>query len=261
MKPQSFIYPVIKESDRTFGASVVGEILNPTGDWRPSLPIPEDQNVRGVESSACYVEGQQHTLATIQEAMFNIPDPNYSARFNALLSQGTEQGGDPVKGAKSIKFDGLIPEEMMAWKNINSWADFHSWKDVDMNECKSVGKKWTKKWDSNFRILVEKDYPVEIKYLQLKEGLKRSPCPISVVAWYEKGGLYYKPEGLRDNHMVEAIYVDEQNRVHVFDTYPPYYKILTPNYNFEFAMMWTLKKTVPKNWLVDLFKRLLSIFQ
>ena len=79
--PPSFVYPKISESDRTFGASLSGEILRPDGDWRTFLPPVEEQNIRGIESSACYIEGQQHTIATLIEEQFGIIDENYSARL------------------------------------------------------------------------------------------------------------------------------------------------------------------------------------
>lgn len=257
----NFIYPNIKESDRVFGSAISLPILRENGDWRDSLPPTEDQNIRGIESSACYIEAQQHSIATLLEEVFKIPNENFSARFNALLSNGTQNGGDPVQGAKSIKYDGLIPEDMMSFgPYIQSWDDFHSWKGVNMFDCKKEGKNWLSNWSPNFKIIVEKDYALETKYLQIREYLKRGTCPISVTAWYEKNDMYYKPNGLRDNHLVEAVYIDEQNRIHIRDTYYPYDKILEPNYDFEFALVWLLDRNTQKksNWLLDILKRLLS---
>lgn len=257
--PTNFIYPEIKESDRSFGATVDGPILRADGDWRSFLPPEEDQNVRGIESSACYTEATQHSIATLQEEAFNLPDQNYSARFNALLSNGTPTGGDPVAAAKSIKFDGMILESMMTFaSDIQSWQDFHSWKGVNMRECIDNGKEWVDQWDFNFKILVEKDYPLEIKYLQLQEGLKRAPCPISVVGWFKRDGEYYKPQGMRDNHLVEALHVDGQNRITIRDTYFPYTKVLAPNFDFEFSLMPTLAKKNLEQEL-NIIERLLAL--
>src|SRR3990167_8104091 len=110
----NFIYPEIKPEHYKFGSGqIIGTPLREDGDWRDYLPPEELQNVRGIESSACYIEAQQHTIATIEEETFNELDNNYASRFNALLSGGTEQGGNPIMGADSIRHDGLVKDSLM----------------------------------------------------------------------------------------------------------------------------------------------------
>ena len=265
--PSNFIYPKIPETAYRFGSGqLTGKELRPDGDWRDYLPPEEDQNQRGVESSACYVEASQHSLATIQEEEFNLPNKNYSARFNALLSNGSVLGGDPLEGGQSIRHDGLIPDNLMPFgEHTQSWDDFHSWKNVEQKKCKDEGKNWLQKWQPNYDIGFTKEELVMSKYIKLKQILKYSPPPVSVTAWYEENGIYVKPAGSQDNHLVELVYIDEQNRPHIRDTYPPYEKILEPYYNFDFCMRWSLKNlsTPPlkKNWLWDLIIRLLNIFK
>lgn len=254
----NFIYPEISETDRTYAGAVLGPILREDGDWRDFLPPNEDQRQNGVESSACYVEAQQASIATIQEETFEVKDQNYSARFNALLSNGTDVGGDPIKGAMSIKKDGLISDELMTFKDISSWAEYHSWEGVSEVECKQKGKEWLDKWALNYKIVAEREEPIETKYISLKEALKRSPVPISVCAWYERNGQYYKPLGKRDNHLTLAIYVDEKDRIHIRDTYAPYLKILEPKTNFDFAMAWTVEKK-PYEQQLNVISRLLEL--
>jgi len=237
----NFKYPKIKKTDRTFGVSL-GEIIRENGDWRDYLPPLELQNQRGVESSACYIEASQHAIAVIQEEQFNLPDQNYSARFNALLSNGTANGGDPIAGGKSMKYDGLISDDLMSFKDIDSWTEYHSWEGVDEKSLRQKGKEFLDKWSLNFKILSEKDTPLKTKYLDLREALKRSPVPLSVCAWYEANGEYYKPQGKRDNHFVLALYVDEKDRIHILDTYSPFIKVLSPKTNFEFALVWVVER-------------------
>lgn len=254
---KNFIYPDIKDSDRSYAG--VSEIVREDGNWLDYLPPIEDQNIRGIESSACYIEAQQHTIATLLEEKFDIKDSNFSARFNALLSNGTEEGGDPIKGAKSIKFDGLIPQTLMDFgDDIQSWDDFHSWKGVNQNDCISKGKDFAGQWDMSFKIVVEKDMPLQTKYTLLRQALKISPCPISVYAWVKNGEKYIKPDGVRDNHLVEAVMVDENNRITIRDTYAPYQKTLAPNFDFEFAMSYTLQKKTQQN-LLSKIKQCLTI--
>lgn len=255
----NFIYPEIDETTRTFGSAITGKILRPDGDWRDSIPLDELQNVRGIESSACYIEAQQAAIATVEEFSFGELNNNYSARFNAKLSDGSEYGGDPIKGAMSIKHYGLIPDHMMPFGGeIESWDDFNSWKGVNEADCKWAGKKWKRKRDANFKVIAERHYPTEVKYRNLKEYLKRGPCPISVVAWFERDGKYYKPEGMRDNHLTEAVYLDEHNQIHVRDTYAPHAKILEANTDFDFAMVWFVDKKKEQKTLLECLRSLWS---
>jgi len=242
---KSFIYPEIDDTTRNYGG--IDPIINPSGDWTSYLTPFEEQNVAGVESSACYVEAQQSCIATLLEKLYGIKDSNFSARFNALLSGGTEMGGDPIKGALSIKKDGLIPQSMMDWTGVNSWDYFHSWKGVDKNKCITEGKRFVSEWDMSFTVIVEKDAPLETKYAMLRYGLLRSPVPLSFYAWLEKDGYYYKPKGVRDTHLISGICikVNPDNSIVVKDTYSPHIKTLEPNADFEFAMYWTIKKKDP----------------
>lgn len=234
----NFIYPEITEEHYHFGSGKFsGEVLNESGDWRPFIPPYEQQNRNGVESSACFIEAQQHAIATILEKVFSILDQNYSARFNVIYSGGNENGGDPLKGAQSFRDKGLIPDSMLPFSNdINSWRDFASFKGADKDLCDTAGRLWKYKWDVRYDIVFKREEPVDLKYQKLREALKYSPVPMSVYGWYEKDGVYVKPNGNRDNHLVLCIYVDEKNRPYFLDTYEPFIKIGEPFYNSDFAM-------------------------
>lgn len=246
---RSFIYPKIDEQTRSYAG--VAPIINSSGDWTQFLTPFENQGENNVEPSSCYIEAQQSCIAILKEYIYGIKDENYSARFNALLSGGTENGGDPVKGALSIKKDGLIPQSMMDWKDINSWQDFHSWKGIDKGQCISKGQEEANQWDKTFRVVVEKDMPLKTKYDLLREELKRCPPPISFYAWVERNGKYYKPEGVRDTHLVDTIVlkVSDNNEITIKDTYKPFIKTLEANSDFEFAIGWSVRKRSPQEIL------------
>ena len=258
---KSFIYPDIKETDRTY-SGFSSPIILLDGDWRQFLPLNEDQRVAGVESSACFIEAQQAIIATLMEVIYGIKDSNFSARFNALLSGGTEVGGDPIKGALSIKKDGLVSQSSMDWNDVSSWDYFHSWNGVDKEKCLLEGKNFVNQWDMSYRIVFEKDCPIETKYVLLKEALKRSPVAVSVYAWVEKDGVYYKPEGVRDTHLtMVAVSVNDKGQVIVRDTYFPYLKTLEKDTDFEFAMSWAIRKRNPQEQLQEIQKSLIIILR
>src|SRR5574343_1276668 len=240
---QSFKYPEVTDKNRTYGRSFFNNpIIRPDGDWRKSLPPYEEQRRFGVEPSSCFIEAQQHAIATIEEDQLGEKDNNYSARFNALLSDGEEYGGDPLKGAKSITTDGLVKESSMPHDNsIQNWSDFHSWKGVDEAKVRAEGQEDLKRKYREYGVIVEKHYPLETKLHLMREGLKRSTIPMSIWAVTDENGNYLpKPEGVDDTHMVEATYISPDNVIWVNDTYQPFEKPLPPNYNFDFAMGWTV---------------------
>ena len=254
----NFIYPEITEEHLNFGR--VGSPIREDGNWKDYVPNGELQNKDGVESSACFVEAQQHTIATILEEEFNLPNQNYSGRFNALLSGGTPSGGSPIDGAQSITNDGLIPDSLLPFENINSWDEFHSWKGASEGACKAEGKKWLRFWKPNYYISSRRSDSLKTKYTKLRESLKYSPVSMSVTAWYEQNGIYVKPEGLDDNHLVECVYVDKNNHAYVWDTYEPYLKKLEKNFNFDFAMYWVVRKLDPKrSFLSSLLLKIKSL--
>lgn len=258
----NFKYPDIKPGHFKFGSSTLaGEILRANGDWRDYLPPEEDQNVRGVESSACFVEAQQHTIATLEEESFAEVNNNYAARFNALLAGGTESGGDPLGAADSFRHDGLVPDSAMPFVNIGSWEEFHSWKGVVESSIRALGKRYLMNKSLGFDIVCEKSEPVATKYLKLKQALQYSPCPVSVYGWYEVDGVYTKPDGVSDNHLVELVYIDDQNCPYIRDTYAPYTKKLAPFYNFDFGMRWTVVKKNTAEQLGYLAQLLSDILQ
>lgn len=256
----NFQYPDIKPEDYCFGSQqVVGTVLREDGDWRPYLPPQELQRRGGVESSSCFIEAQQHSLATILEEQFGLKDQNYSARFNLNLTQASPQGGDPLQGAQSFRDYGLIPDSMLPFSSdIKSWAEFRSFKGGDKDLCLKEGENWRGEWNPQYDIAIKREEKVEVKYQKLKEVLKYCPPPVSVFGWAEENGVYVKPEGYKDNHLVELVYIDEQNCPYIWDTYEPHLKKLAPFYAFDFGMRWTLEKELKKKswWLPRLIERL-----
>ncbi len=244
--PTNFKYPEITGQHFLFGSGqLTPRVLRPDGDWRDYLPPEEYQNVRGIESSACYVEASQHAIATIIEEKYGVLNNNYSARFNALLSDGTEYGGDPLKGMDSIRHDGLITDEMMPFGDeIQSWADFHSWKGVDELKCRAMGKRSCSQWDIGYDVVFRVEESVQDKYKKARLALSYGPMAVSVAAWFEKDGVYIKPVGWTDNHLVELVHIDENNQATIRDTYAPFEKKLEPFFNFDFGMRLSVEQKV-----------------
>lgn len=241
---KNFVYPKIKSEDYIFGSGqVLGTVLREDGDWRLYLPPEEHQRRNGVESSSCFIEAQQHTIATILEGHFAIQDQNFSARFNLIFSDATPSGGDPLKGAQTFRDYGLIPDTLLPFSDdIKYWDEFNSFKGGNEKLCKEQGKTWRRYWDPRYDIVIKREMDLETKYLRLKEALKYSPIPVSVYGVQSGDSYVKKPKGVNDTHMVELVYIDANDVPYVFDTYPPFLKKLPAKYNFDFGMRWSLIK-------------------
>ena len=257
----NFIYPEVKETDYRFGA-IQTPIVREDGDWRDYLPPTELQRRNGIESSSCFIEAQQHAIATIQEETFDIPDLNYSARFNLIYSDASPFGGDPLKGAQSFRHNGLIPDSMLPFSDeVKSWSDFCSFLGGNERTCIASGQQFLKRWKLNWLIVFERFESKETKDNKLREALKRGPVPMSVPAWYLKDGKYFRPDGERDNHMVTCVYMDKEGYKYVFDTYDPFIKILDKDINPEFAMRWTVNKLSTQTVSPGVFAKLIMLLK
>lgn len=271
----NFLYPEIKATTFSFGAKDLPRVvLRSDGNWRDFVPEGETQyhniNGTGFDNSACYISGQQHSLETLMEEQYDLPNKNYSPRFNAYLSDGTPSGGDPIKGADSMRNDGLVDEGIMPFnETIISWNDYHSFKGVNEAECRLLGKMWLKEWRPQYEVVFERGETLTSKYTKLKEALTLGTVAISVSAWWQRGDVYIKPEGVRDNHLVQCVDIDDEGYPWVWDTYEPYLKKLDKTFDFEFGLRWNLEKLTPPapplpenpNWLTDILKNLLDVLK
>lgn len=265
--PTNFQYPEIRPTDFRFGSKkVLDKILNPSGDWRDFLPPPEEQKRNGLESSSCFIQAQQHAIATILEKQYGLVDQNFSERFNLIFANATPDGGSPIDGADSIRHQGLIQDESLPFSpDLLTWGEFNSWRGGDRAACLVEGQRWLRQWGPKYEIVFLKDEPVEMKYNKARQALTYGTVPVSVYGWVDENGLYVKPAGVEDNHLVELVYIDQENHPYVFDTYgPDFIKKLAPFYNFDFGLRWTLTRKDPKdtriNWLLDLILRLFKLF-
>src|SRR3990167_5171998 len=264
--PTNFQYPEIKETDYVFGSGqIVGSVLRPDGDWRPYLPPQELQHRNGVESSACFIEASQHTLATILEETFDVKDQNFSARFNLIFAEAFPNGGDPLKGGQTFRDRGLIPDSMLPFSDlITSWLEFRSFIGGDKDECIRQGKVWRANWAPKYDGVVKREMDLETKYARMRDALKYSPLPMSVYGKIENGTYVPKPKGVSDTHLVELVYIDDKDCCYVWDTYEPLLKKLPAKYNPDFAMRWSIERNTEKQQIsiiTQLINLLKQMFQ
>lgn len=222
-----FIEPEIVESDFWLGSGKLGSIvLNEKGDWRPYLPVMEKQNM-GFEPSACVSFGTLSALEMIHKLLWAV-EPNYSDRFLAKMSDTNPyEGNSPKKVSNTIKDCGTVKEK--EWPMTETLAEYY--KDVPI--CiKDIGKIWRKHYGFGYEYADKS---------QLKEALRRSPVGVAVDAWNKNDkGEYIKLRGW--NHWCVLVFIDEQEKNYVWDSYDENIKILEKGYDLGFPQIYTLKK-------------------
>ncbi|KKR46077.1 MAG: hypothetical protein UT82_C0018G0012 [Parcubacteria group bacterium GW2011_GWB1_40_14] len=223
-----FLPPKIEDSDFWLGSKKLGsQEINPSGDWKLSLPRFEPQRKRE-ETSACVTFTILSDIETLEKFQYGT-EPNYSDRYIAQLS-GTDpaRGNDPKKVCEAIRKYGLVNEE--DWPFVDDINEYY--KEVPQYLI-DKGKKWLEKYDFGYEY-------VDTGKIDL--ALKRSPVSVAVYAWSENAQDEYVR--LRaSNHYTLHFLKDNFGRLLVFDSYEnPFIKTLAKDHNVEFAQMYILRR-------------------
>lgn len=242
-----------KPEDYIFGASpLTPEILQEDGNWEPFLPYKEIQNLNGVEPFACVSFTILNCLEILIKRKYG-EDKNFSDRFLAAIS-GTGAGGNsPNVVAEFLRKLGVVPQEVWPFdETIKSFEEFYA---PIPDEIYNLAKEFLDEYEFRYEF-VSND--------KISEALKSSPLLVSVSAWFEKDGKYFKPDEIPENHATTLVAIKEGEYKRVFDSYAdgegdPYLKDY--DYNAKHAVIIRFhiqKKTFypvkETNWLIDLFK-------
>ena len=227
--------------------NVPKEVLQPDGQWSEFLPVAENQAKGAVEPSSCVSMTTDNCAEIILKKKYG-GEYDLSDRFLAKISN-TQNGNTPQAVAQAFKNSGNVKEEVWAFSpEIDSLEKYYS---EIPQEVKDKAKKFLDEYDFLHEYCLTAPEA-------LKEGLTMSPLGIGVPAWYlNEQGLYYRPEGLQDNHFTTLIgYVDGKYWI-VFDSYENNIKHLDWNINSSVAKRFWIKKKdfYPEpetNWVKDL---------
>src|SRR3990167_2145732 len=238
----------IKAEDYIFGSSPLPfEILEESGDWTNSLPSKEAQNLNGIEPYACVAFTVLNCIEILIKRKY-VEEVNYSDRFLAAVS-GTKEGGNSAQiVCEFLRKVGVVPEELWPFgKDIDTFDKFYSPIPPKLYE---LAKEFNEKWEFKHEFV-----PSDNK--KIKEALKCSPLAISVVAWFENGGVYFQPTGLKDNHLTMLFKIDKYKTV--FDSYDPFIKNYELNTtHLVIKRFWIKKKIQEKkqSWLARFLSKI-----
>ena len=95
----------------------------------------------------------------------------------------------------------------------------------------------------------------------IKTALRRSPVPVAVYAWETNSKGEYIKLG-NPNHYCVLVAYDDFDRAVIWDSYEQNIKLLEKNYELEFPMLWTLRRTPRSEYYSrDFFGKLLLIIK
>ena len=249
-----FIADDIQPDHYTFGAELNVLSIQPNGNWSQYLPAFEAQNRNGLETMNCTSYGTLNCIEILMRKLFNLP-ADYSDRFIGILAGTTVYGNSPHTVAEAIRKTGLIDEGLLPFGDIDNWNDYYSPYPLPKNLIKEAGK-WLRQYEFNHDwvfVNVEQSRKPELLML----ALKSSPIGVSVNAWHEKGGMFYKPKGSQDNHWCTLYGYDEGKYWLVYDHYEAQTKRLVWDYDFSFAKRFIIKKRESKpSWTQNIITRL-----
>jgi len=241
VKQHGFIEPDITPEDYVLGGTgnLGLEILQPDGQWDEFLPPDELQKLRGIETMSCVSFGTLNCIETLLKRKYE-EDHNYSERYTAILADTSRNGTTPTKGAEAIRKKGVIPDDLLPFREVSSWRDYHSPNPMFSGYLES-GSKWLEKYDFKHEWVFTGGTLLE-KQNKLKQALESSPLGISVYAWVQNGEFYTKPEGVRDTHWTMMYGYVDGAYWKIYDSYDDTHKKLVWDFNFGYAKRYTIEK-------------------
>lgn len=226
-----YIEEKLKPEDYHFGAVTNKKILRPDGDWTSLTPTPERQSGRSIETMACTCFSAINVIETLIMVKFNL-DVNYSDRFLAKLSGVTRNGNVQSKVMEAIRKVGLVKEEDYP-SNLDTftWDEYYKPLTADLYD---KAHEFGDTYDFNYEA-VTPTIPALI------DSLRYAPLYVAGYAW-SFDGTYFQSYG-SPNHCFMLANIDQVIKwKQAFDTYEPFLKKLSPNYQIYYPKLFTLNK-------------------
>lgn len=244
-----FVEPKIEPENHVLGG--VGDtgkvVVNYSKDWTHYLPKGEIQR-RNIETSSCTEYGTLNAIETLENKKLGY-NGDYSERFVAIGAENTPQGNDPHTVAEWIRKNGLVDEiDLPFTDGFSSWHEYMQPSPLTKNLTKQ-GKRWVRNNNFKHEWVAPKGTSTKERLERIKDALRYSPIGVSVDAWKEKNGVYYKEQGAPDNHWTLLV-AWKENPI-IYDSYVAdgkYLKKLDKQYDFGYAKTYTLTEIYTPWW-------------
>lgn len=220
------------------------EPIQPDGQWDDYLPSYEIQHTDAYDTYNCTAYGSTNLVEIFLKRLFGI-DKNYSERYLGIMAGTRPPGNSPHKVLDQIRASGLIDDILLPLSEAKTIEEYYS-PDPIPYSLKEQGRAWVRSYEMKHEwVLTPNDSD---KPERIKRALAFSPVGVSVYAWRNKDGLYYKPSGARDNHWCLIYGYKEGEYWKVFDSYDATHKRLTWNYDFDYAKRIRIAKRKLTPW-------------
>ena len=199
-----------KETDFIFGAQKLGDFpLQSDANWSGFLPDIEQQQLNGVETYACVTFTTLSIVEILERRIYGATS-NWSDRFLSAISGTKEkQGNTPANVAEILRKQGVVPEKDYPF-DVNTYEKFYA--PVPSN-LKTLAIAFIAEYSFGYEH-VPSDYDA------MMEALTYSPLAFSAYAWVkDSDGLYYRPQGMTDNHLTICYGYVRNNYWLIWDSY------------------------------------------
>lgn len=214
MEPRNYglIIEPPKETDFIFGGRMLGDApVQPDANWSGWLPDVEVQNLNGIEPYACVSFGTLNIVEILERQEYGATD-NWSDRFLATTS-GTAalRGNTPTLVGDFLRKKGCVKEKDLPFdSSINTFEKFYA--PIPAN-LRTLALEFPLEYAFGYEY-------VPSNYDAMMEALKYSPLLFTTYAWTKnENGLYYRPQGLTDNHATVCYGYVRNNYWLIFDSY------------------------------------------
>lgn len=196
------------------------EVRNPSGDWRPYLPVKEIQY--GKEDSMSCVSFSACNSLEIQHKFLTGSEDNYSDRWIAKMSGTTREGNSLGVVGDTVRHYGMVKETSYPAPPNFTFDQYHAAiPEPLLSQLKAEGQDFLSKWD------IKTEY-VPAKKDDMMFHLKHAPLQIII-----------------PGHAVVE-FLCEADVADYFDTYDPFQK-QTPYSNILYAYKYVL---TPKQMII-----------
>jgi hypothetical protein len=194
-----------------FGSSEMPyEVLQADGDWSNYLVVKERQDLNNVEPYACVVYTLLNCIEILIKRKYGL-ERNYSDRFLATIVNTRGKGSSPQEACEFLRKIGVVLQEIYPFdETIDTEDKFFAPIPQSIIE---LAKEFNEEWDFKHEF-------VKTDNESITTALKSSPLMISVYAWVKNSkDLFYRPNGVTDNHATTLIYERVGEFRRIFDSY------------------------------------------
>lgn len=250
--------PELDGREYIFGdANIPSDILQPNGDWSEFLPSEESQieTQKLIETFTCTVFGTSNVLETLMRRKFG-GEYDYSDRALAIASgvDFRQGGADPQVIAETIRKRGLVEQYILPNFNdiMKTIDDFLAIPPL-FQKVLDTALEWLRKWAFGHDLLSKGQL---ISKETIREALKHSPLGVAVFAWVQDNDKYYRPPEAKDTHFVLLYKMDEDGTAYIFDSYPPYRKVLRNDFGFYWAKRYYVNRLLTETEKISFLEQI-----